>query len=254
MKYQWRITKYNPIFRNDAGHYLLNEWTCPSEIGNVIDGELFTLEQYLIIEHAYVETLIAFLNEKRQYFLRVIQAKKRSVSHEEKTSLLYDHEFDEINIKEDKIVNINEIRIICKMILRNLADCQFFSSDNFFVHFGWDFYMYIGSSQKSEAGIEFAIKNGLFVEQMDSPYHFEEKDVTRLVQWNKIDDETKVVVGSELLLNVPISEYRNVFHLSLEHPMYGSFEITEAHKNFFQKLIAHKMDFSKYEYEFFGGH
>lgn len=64
MKYQWRITKYNPIFRNENGHYLLDEWICPSEIGKVLNGDLFTLENYLLIENAYIETIIEFLNEK----------------------------------------------------------------------------------------------------------------------------------------------------------------------------------------------
>lgn len=148
MKYQWRITKYNPLFRNEKGHYLLDELTCPSEIGKIINGDSFTLEKYLLIENACVETIIKFLNEKRQDSLRVIQVSNRLISHEDKTSVLYDYAFGEINIKEDMIVNINEIRIICKMILRNFADCQLFSKDNFFVHFGWDYYMYIGSSQK----------------------------------------------------------------------------------------------------------
>ncbi|WP_239614656.1 DUF7683 domain-containing protein [Cohnella mopanensis] len=254
IKYQWRITKYNPIFRNDKGHYLLDEWTCPSEIGNIINGDSFTLEKYLVIEHAYVETIIEFLIEQKQYSLRVIQASNRLISHEDKKSVLYDHEFGEINIKEDMIANINEIRIICKMILRNFADCQLYSKDNFFVHFGWDYYMFIGSNQKSLTAIKFATNSGLFVEEFSSPYYFEEKDTTRLVQWNEIDVEIKIVVGNEEIKDVPLEEYRKVFNLSDEHPVFGLFEITIERMDFFQKFLNHKMDFRKYEYGFWAGH
>ncbi|KRE49915.1 DUF7683 domain-containing protein [Paenibacillus sp. Soil522] len=253
MKYQWRITKYNPLFRNNKGHYLLDEWTCPSEIGKIINGDSFTLEDYLLIEHAYVETIIEFLNEKRQYSLRLIQTSNRSISHEDKTSILYDNEFGMINIKEDLIVNINEIRIICKMILRNFADCQLFSKDNFFVHFGWDYYMYIGSSQKSLTAIEFAKKNGLYVEEFISPYYFEEKDTKRLVQWSEVGVEIPLVIGDEEIVNVPLEEYRKIFDLSEEHPVFGYFEITEDYRDYFQIFLNHKMDFTKYEYGLWAG-
>ncbi|SDW21926.1 hypothetical protein [Paenibacillus sp. CF384] len=253
MKYQWRITKYNPLFRNEKGHYLLDEWTCPSEIGKIINGNLFTLEEYLFIEHAYVETIIEFLNEKRQYSLRLIQTSNRSISHEDKTSILYDNEFGMINIKEDLIVNINEIRLICKMILRNFADCQLYSKDNFFVHFGWDYYMYIGSNQKSLTAIEFAKKSGLYVEELSSPYYFEEKDTTRLVQWSEVGVEIPLVIGDEEIVNVPLEEYRKIFGLSEEHPVFGYFEITENYRDYFQLFLNHKMDFTKYEYGLWAG-
>lgn len=254
MNYQWRITKYNPIFRNEKGHYLIEEWTCPSEIGKIINGDLFTLESYLLTEHAYVETIISFLVEKHHYSLRVIQASNRSISHEDKISVLYEQEFDEINIKEDMIVNIDDIRIICKMVLRNFADCQLFSKDKFFVHFGWDYYMYIGSSQKSLTAVEFAAKSGLFVEECLSPYYVEEKNITRLIQWSEIDAKIPLVIGDEEIDNVSLEEYQKIFDLSDEHPVIGSFEITKDHKNFFQKFLKHKMDFTKYEYGFWAGY
>lgn len=254
MKYQWRITKYNPIFRNENGHYLQDEWICPSEIGKVLNGDLFTLENYLLIENAYIETIIEFLNEKKHYSLRVIGASNTSISNEAKTSMLYENEFGEINIKEDMLVNINEIRIICKMRLRNFVGFQLISKNNFFVHFGWDYYMYIGSSQKSVTAIDFASKNGLFVEEYCSPYYFEEKDTTRLVEWSEVGVEIPLVIGSEEIVNVPLDEYRKIFNLSDEHPVFGVFKITEEYRDFFQTFLNHKMDFSKYEYGMWAGY
>ena len=46
MNYQWRVTKYNPKFRDEFGHYtLIEEWTCPSQIGKTINGKKFTLDE-----------------------------------------------------------------------------------------------------------------------------------------------------------------------------------------------------------------
>ncbi|WP_422660952.1 DUF7683 domain-containing protein [Paenibacillus sp. EC2-1] len=254
MKHQWRITKYNPDFRNEHGHYLLDEWTCPSEIGKIINGDLFTFEKYLYVENAYVEAIIEFLKEIRQDTLRVIQVvSNSSMSQEDEESELYEPEFSEIKIKEDMIINIDEIRTLCKMNLRNYIGFQLYSKDNFFVHFGWDYYMYIGSSHHSCKAIEFATKRGLFVEECTSPYFFEETDTTRLIQWSEIGAEVPIVIGEEVIKNVPLEEYRNIFSLSDEHPVFGYFEITKDHKDFFQSKINHKLDFTKYEYGFWAG-
>jgi len=252
INYQWRITKYNPDFRDEDGYYTLKEeWTCPSEIGKIIDGKEFTLGEYLRVEAAYVNTVMTFLSECGFSALRILQLSRIDVSPEDKSSALYEIEFDELDLQEDKAVNTNEIRTICKMILRNFVDCQLYSKHKFFVHFGWDYYMYIGSSVKCLSSIKFAKDNGLFVEETRSPYYFSEEETTRTVQWN---DANKLVVGEEELTGIPLDEYRKIFNLSEEHPVIGSFEITNNQAIFIQKFMKHKMDFSKYEYGFWGGY
>lgn len=255
INYHWRVTKYNPNFRDENGYYTLKEeWTCPSEIGKIINGKEFTLDEYLHVESAYVNTVIKFLTENKLSSLRILQLSILEISPEEKSSLLFEPEFTEINLDEDAIVSIDEIRTICKMILRNYLGCQLYSKDNFFVHFGWDYYMFIGSAIKPTSAIQFATENGLFVEEIDSsPYYFTEEQTTRLVQWTKISDEVKVVVADEEIKQVPLEEYRKIFNLSEEHPVIGSFKITIEQKNFFQRFIEHRMDFNKYEYWFWGG-
>jgi hypothetical protein len=255
IEFQWRITKYNPDFRNDKGYYTLTgEWTCPSEIGKIINGKEFTLNEYLQVETAYVNTVINFLEESGFNSLRILQLSKRDISEVDKASVLFDNEFDELVLKEDLFVNKNEIRLICKMVLRNFLDCQLYLKDKFFVHFGWDYYMYIGSFKNCISAINLAQSNGLFVEKIQSPYYFTEEETTREIQWNAIGDETKIVVDYEELKGIQLDEYRKIYNLSAEHPVIGSFELTEEHKEFFQRYLNHKMDFSKYEYGFWGGH
>jgi hypothetical protein len=190
--------------------------------------------------------------DSRLIKLRILRLSEFDVSPEDKSSGLYETEFDELEIWEDKEVGLTEIRAICKMILRNFIGCQFYSKDKFFVHFGWDYYMYIGSSEKCLSGIKFAKDNGLLVEECRSPYYFAEEETTRMIQWNEIRDE--IVVGDEELSGISLDEYRKIFNLSEEHPVIGSFEITEDQSCFFQRFLKHKMDFSKYEYSFWGGY
>lgn len=251
MKYQWRITKYNPIFRNDQGHYLLDEWTCPSEVGKIINGKQFTLDEYLRVEAAYLDTIIRFLHENNIRSLRLIQVSNIEMTEKDKSSILYEKEFDEVMLQEDRVVNVHEIRTICKMILRNFAYSELFLKDEFFIHFGWDYYMYIGSNQKSLTAIEFATNQRLFVEECVSPNYVKEEDTTRQIEWSEIDNEC--IVGEEELKGIALEEYRKIFQLSEEHPVVGVFVLKTEQKDFFQKFLEHKMDFSKYEYQFWGG-
>ncbi|MFN7253258.1 MAG: hypothetical protein ACK4M9_21160 [Anaerobacillus sp.] len=256
IKYQWRITKYNPDYRDENGYYTLKEeWTCPSEIGKIIDGKEFTLEEYLDIEAKYIDTLIAFIIESGLNTLRILQLSEQKISTEDRSSVLYETEFDELILEEDKIVTLNDIVIISKMILRNFVHCQLYLKDRFFAHFGWDYYMYIGSSEKSLSAITIATERGLFVEEIDSsPYYFLEEDTTRLVQWSKKENELGMNEGDEELLEFPLEELRLIFNLSSQHPVVGNIKIKIEYKDFFQRYLNHKMDFDKYEYFFWGGY
>lgn len=255
IKYQWRVTNYNPDFRNKNGYYTLTEeWTCPSEIGEIINGKEFTLDEYLQVEAAYVNAVIKFIEESGFNSLRILKLSQWNISEEDKKSPLYESEFEQLVLQEDLMVNKNEIRLICKMVLRNFLDCQLYLIDKFFVHFGWDYYMYIGSYVNCSSAIEFATNNRLFVEQIQSPYFFSEEETTRLIQWNEIGDETKVIVDEEELTSIPLVEYRRIFNLSAEHPVIGSFDIKQEQIQFFQPYLKHKIDVNKYEYSFWGGY
>ena len=99
INYQWRITKYNPVFRDEDGYYTLEkEWTCPSEIGKIIDEKEFTLDEYLPVEAAYVNTVMTFLSECGLSTLRDLQLSRIDISKEDKSSTLYEIEFDEMNL------------------------------------------------------------------------------------------------------------------------------------------------------------
>lgn len=252
INFQWCVTKFNPDFRDENGYYTIaEEWTCPSEIGEFINGKEFTFHEYLQVETAYINSMIKFMEESNIDSLRILQLDKK-ISEEDLTSPLYEQEFEKLVLKEDLLVNKNELRLICKMILRNFIWCKLYSKDQFFIHFGWDYYMYIGSNVSCQSAIRFAESNGLFVEPCTSPYFFSEEETTRMIQWNEISDEDKIVIGEEELVSIPLDDYRRIFNLSAEHPVTGYFKIEKEQMGFFQTFLKHRMNFCKYEYCFCG--
>ena len=115
IQYQWRVTKYNPAFGTENGHYtLIEEWTCPSEIGKSFNGGKFTLREYLQVEDAYVNTVLKFLEESGLATLRIVQL---STTWLDKESILYDSSFDQLDLQEDMLLTLKEIPLIGKMVL-----------------------------------------------------------------------------------------------------------------------------------------
>ena len=227
INYQWRVTKYNPKF----------------------NGKEFTLDEYLRVEAAYINSVLKFMEESNVDSLRVLQLESDRLE-EEKISPLYEKEFEKLILKEDAVLNKDEIHLICKMVLRNLIWCNLYSKE-FFVHFGWDYYMYIGSNVNCLTAMKFTTNNGLFVERCTSPYFISEEETIREIQWSEMGNA--LIMGEEELKNIPLNAYRKIFGLSENHPVIGSFKIKKEQVEFFQPFLKHKMDFEKYEYYFWGG-
>lgn len=149
---QYRITKYNPISRVN-GIYTKDEWTAMSDVGKSYDGKIFTFEEYLAIEKSYlkvIEKVLQKLNVKR---VRIKQGE--NMYSKLNNSVLNSHK---------------EILLVAKGCLREEFWCKLVSK-NFFVHFGYDYYMYIGANIEEEHMSEIARENGLFSELIQqSPY------------------------------------------------------------------------------------
>lgn len=69
-----------------------------------------------------------------------------------------------------KAVTIQEVRELAKLTLRNVIWCKLGYKKQFFIHFGYDYYMYIGASKECEKAKEVVKETGLFIENFKSPY------------------------------------------------------------------------------------
>ena len=167
--YKYRITKYNPKYRNKNGIYEKDEWTSISDIGKNFQNEIFTLKQYLEIETKYINAIKYIVD-----YLKVDTVEITSLEKSTKTLKIdnilnnYDTKLISIfnEIHNSKIYPISEIDKIAILILREKLWCNLRRKYRFYIHFGWDYYMYVGISKKSNDFIFRIEKDGLFVEEM----------------------------------------------------------------------------------------
>ena len=149
---QYRITKFNPLYRvNEI--YTKNEWTSMYDVGKSYDEKIFTFEEYLAVEKSYLNVIEKVLQKSN--VKRVIIKQGENIYSKLNNSVLCSQE---------------EVLLVARGCLREEFWCKLVSR-NFFVHFGYDYYMYIGANIEEEHMSEIARENGLFSELIQqSPY------------------------------------------------------------------------------------
>lgn len=160
MKYQWRVTKYNPQNRDEMGKYLVDEWSSISDIGTNYNGQVFSLLDYEKQEEAYIDSIFEFMKCAEVSSLTMVDI--------EDYNKQLNKVIDKKNIPE--LLSENQIRVVVKAILREKFWCKLELKDSFFVHFGYDYIMYIGLNNKCEETIRKVEQMKMFVESMESPY------------------------------------------------------------------------------------
>jgi hypothetical protein len=69
--YEYRVTKYNPAFRDQRGAYTKVEWTMFRKIGQTFSGVVLTSAEYERVEDAYIQAALSFLRESGLPSMRV---------------------------------------------------------------------------------------------------------------------------------------------------------------------------------------
>lgn len=135
----WRITKYDPLKRDADGSYLDHEeWTCFSEVGTKI-----SMEEYQITEENYLNAIAIFMAEMglNRVYVTALEQWSDEVKNQNANEFLS-------KIRIEKAVTTQEVRELTKLTLRNAVWCKLRYKKKFFVHFGYDYYMYIGASEE----------------------------------------------------------------------------------------------------------
>ena len=169
----WRVTKYNPKYRNKNGVFKNDEWTSISDIGKTFSGIELTLDKYMIDENAYIEAVKSTMNMLGVQTLTVLNLEKKYCRERIKFELLntdyMEHLYNDVcegmNLSQKDAINL------CRLILREQLWCKLESNKKMFVHFGYDFYMYIGIESDRKEIISQISQSGLFIEEFQSPYN-----------------------------------------------------------------------------------
>ena len=149
---EYRVTKYNPAKRVN-GLYLENEWSSYYDIGNSFNNKLLTSECYYKVEQNYISFLMHIIRIERIEGVCIKQLEK----------------YQKVRWKQGQHIKNQEITYLVRDCLREKCWCKL-KNDNFYIHFGYDYYMYIGCELNFGVVKSIAEKYNLFAEEMESPY------------------------------------------------------------------------------------
>ena len=154
---EFRITKYDPVMRDSSGAYLPHDWTSISDVGRST-----TLAEYMRVEESYLDVALAFLREADIGGLSI---------HWHPNEIRPPTS----NRNGDRL-RPPELRAAMQRVLREEMWARFEHESGAFVHFGGDYYMFLGVTADCPKSLTLAAAKGLFVEPFVSPYHPEPED------------------------------------------------------------------------------
>jgi hypothetical protein len=179
--FRWRITKYNPRYRDENDNYprerAKNEWSEFWQIGHRYHHKKFTLAQYLAVEQKYIDAIMGFMEclgvdalyaDSVPNKLYEFTAGTKIYTSKKKLRLnnrLYPPKMVEINnnLKQGMPVSKESVALLSRLLLRNKTWCIFKTRD-MYIHISDFFYMYIGGKKPCKETIKKIEKSGLFVE------------------------------------------------------------------------------------------
>jgi hypothetical protein len=165
----YRVTKYNPNLRSKDGAYRRHDWTSVFDVGKQFDGGILSVEDYLRTEDRYIDAIriSASLTNSVEFVVDGIEctcepAQLPSGIREDSISMLRD-----FTAKEPGTFPLSTACVFARLALREVIWGRLASQSGLYVHFGYDFYMYIGHAGNQ---LEHLVLNDLYVEDFPSPY------------------------------------------------------------------------------------
>jgi len=150
--HQYRVTKYDPHYRVN-GAYTRDEWTSFSDVGESFGGVPFTLADYEEAEARHIAFLCALVEQEVAYPLTIDSLESDPVA---------------CPWSSRQTIGPQELPVLLRDVLRGRCWCRLMGR-SFFIHFGYDYYMYVGCSFTSEGITALAGRFGLFAEPLQSP-------------------------------------------------------------------------------------
>ena len=158
----YRLTKYDPALRDARGAYAADDWTSIDDVGNTYDEVLLTQRAYERVESAYLDVIRAFVAEAGLDALTITALDiPQDEGSLDPAPLIY-HVGDRVG---DDLLTA-----LCRGALRGDLWCQLDDPSGFYLHFGYDLYVYLATPVPAPGAHALARSCGLFLEEMRSPY------------------------------------------------------------------------------------
>lgn len=155
MKKWYRVSKYDPSNRDHLGRYQGDEWTSFSDIVKNEAKYGKCIVEYYKIENSYIDTIIDMLSHNKNRFLRI---------------RAYECYSDDVTWKNHQKLSITSVIHFARDCLREKCWGKMYGK-RIEIHFGYDYYMYIGVCQRNTYVEEIVKKHNLYVECIKSPYN-----------------------------------------------------------------------------------
>ncbi|MFB8202930.1 hypothetical protein [Kitasatospora purpeofusca] len=153
--HQYRVVKYSPEER--AG--TVPSWTSVSDIGDSFGGVVLTRAAYLETEELHLAAVRRFAAAQGVTGLRV-----------EGLEIAPESSWWQ-RVAEGDLLPLDEAVELVRAVLReDFVWCRLSGDDGFFVHLGYDYYLYIGLTRAPEAAVAATRRSGLHVDPFESPY------------------------------------------------------------------------------------
>lgn len=167
---RYRISKYNPKFRDEDGCYTREEWTSISDVGEYINGVKVSLQEYLDTESKYIKALNSILNDLNIKHLYVMELEKQddTINNDYVFEGFTMNVIDTVkSLKEGQELNREKINYVIQATLREIFWCGLYSrTTHIIIKPGYDFYINVICPQLSQNVIESISNLGLYIEKI----------------------------------------------------------------------------------------
>lgn len=148
---KFRISKYNPIFRDEKGIFLKDDWTSYSDIGRKYGKSYLKKEDYLVMENKYCEVIYNILSSKNVKEMRIEKLEKYfsvdEIYHlfrEKGLEILDEDRKIFTSLENGKYIPLELLKKYLRLLLRESFWCEFISDDSLLkLVFGYDYYVYV---------------------------------------------------------------------------------------------------------------
>ncbi len=149
---KYKISKYSFQYIID-GKYSKDDWTDYSDIGKMFGGKVLNEQEYIYVENNYISCIMNILHQAEVNALVVKELEN----------------YDNLQWENNQSLSSEILPVIFRDCLRNKCWCKFDAKDAY-IHFGYDYYVYIGTVLPFETIEKICNKYELFCIEQNSPY------------------------------------------------------------------------------------